>query len=345
MANTNFIVHNGLTVGPISMSATTGDITGVGNLVLTGTANISTIQNGNSNVSVAANANVTISSTGVANIVTVTGTGANIAGYANISLGTITAAQSVLSKNVTWNNASVTFTALSTNITDTASAAGSLIADWKVGGVSQFTVSKAGALTITGNLSVPNLTATTNITTPLITTAATNTNLTITPNGTGVVKSSSSFLPTSNATLNLGASGAYWATVYGQATTALYADLAENYLADKIYEPGTVVSFGGKREIMMSDVDMDVRVAGVVSTNPAHLMNGGLEGDFVTPLALTGRVPTKVWGPVKKGDLMVSAGDGRARSEVEPAIGSVIGKALEHFDGDDGVIEVVVGRI
>ena len=321
MANTNFIVHNGLTVGPISMSATTGDITGVGNLVLTGTANISTIQNGNSNVSVAANANVTISSAGNANVLTVTGTGANVA---------------IISANTFASNGATT-----------VNVANAVATTLYIGGAAT-TISigaATGTTTFNNNISVPNLTATTNITTPLITTAATNTNLTITPNGTGVVKSSSSFLPTSNATLNLGASGAYWATVYGQATTALYADLAENYLADKLYEPGTVVSFGGKREIMMSDVDMDVRVAGVVSTNPAHLMNGGLEGDFVTPLALTGRVPTKVWGPVKKGDLMVSAGDGRARSEVEPAIGSVIGKALEHFDGDDGVIEVVVGRI
>ncbi len=62
-------------------------------------------------------------------------------------------------------------------------------------------------------------------------------------------------------------------------------------------------------------------------------------------LALQGRVPCKVTGTINKGDMMVSAGDGRARSEENPRYGSVIGKALEDFDGDDGVIEVVVGRL
>jgi hypothetical protein len=86
-------------------------------------------------------------------------------------------------------------------------------------------------------------------------------------------------------------------------------------------------------------------VAGVVSTNPAHLMNGALTGPNVIPVAFTGRVPCMVVGPVAKGDLMVSAGFGYAKTNNSPAIGSIIGKALQDFPiNAKGVIEVVVGR-
>jgi hypothetical protein len=74
-------------------------------------------------------------------------------------------------------------------------------------------------------------------------------------------------------------------------------------------------------------------------------MNTGLAGDNVVALALTGRVPCLVQGNVRKGDMMVSAGNGRARAEANPRVGSVIGKALENFDGPEGIIEVVVGRV
>ena len=62
-------------------------------------------------------------------------------------------------------------------------------------------------------------------------------------------------------------------------------------------------------------------------------------------VALTGRVPTQVTGPVAKGDMMVSTADGRARAEENPILGTVIGKALEDFDGASGIIEIVVGRM
>jgi len=128
----------------------------------------------------------------------------------------------------------------------------------------------------------------------------------------------------------------------GTATSAQYADLAEKYSVVEDIEPGTVVCFGGEAEVQVCDHDMDRKIAGVVSTDPAYMMNAGAEGVYV---ALTGRVPCKVVGPVSKGDMMVSAGNGRARAEENPVLGSVIGKALENFDGDEGVIEVVVGRL
>jgi hypothetical protein len=133
-------------------------------------------------------------------------------------------------------------------------------------------------------------------------------------------------------------------TMYGTATSAQYADLAENYVGDAAIEPGTVVEFGGDAEVTACTHDMCTRVAGVVSTNPAYLMNNGLEAEHVIAVAFTGRVPCKVVGPVRKGDMMVSAGNGAARAEENPKVGSIIGKALENFDGAEGVIEVVVGR-
>ena len=149
----------------------------------------------------------------------------------------------------------------------------------------------------------------------------------------------------SNATGNIGSSTHYFNTVFATATTALYADLAESYLADAEYAPGTVLAFGGTAELTISDADADPLIAGVVSTNPAYRMNSGLIGEHVVALALTGRVPCQVKGPVTRGAMMVSAGDGRARAESSPAIGTVIGKAVESFTGDIGIIEIVVGRL
>ena len=149
---------------------------------------------------------------------------------------------------------------------------------------------------------------------------------------------------TGNAVANIGSLANQFNYVFARATSAQYADLAEMYAGDAAYEPGTVVDFGGDQEVTLSSEDMSSAVAGVVSTNPSYLMNSGLVADNTVAVALTGRVPTRVTGPVAKGDLMVSAGDGTARSEEFPAVGTVIGKALANFDGDVGVIEVVVGR-
>jgi phospholipase C len=117
------------------------------------------------------------------------------------------------------------------------------------------------------------------------------------------------------------------------------------YEADAEYAPGTVVVFGGNREVTISTADNDHRVAGVISTNPSYLMNSTQTGEFVAPVALTGRVPCQVIGPVHKGDLMVSANNGHAQANNDARSGTVIGKALENFDGTVGVIEVVVGRM
>jgi hypothetical protein len=151
-------------------------------------------------------------------------------------------------------------------------------------------------------------------------------------------------IPNANVTANIGSSTAWFNTFFGVSTQARYADLAENYQSDAQYEAGTVLEFGGVSEVTIAE-DGTRRVAGIVSSNPAYLMNGGLTGENVISLALMGRVPCKVRGKIRKGDMLVSGGGGYARPENAPQIGSVVGKALEDFDGGEGIIEVVVGRL
>ena len=133
----------------------------------------------------------------------------------------------------------------------------------------------------------------------------------------------------------------------GSKLNATYADLAERYVADQAYEPGTVLVFGGSEEVCALGVADSTRVAGVVSTNPAYLMNSECAGEFVVDLALIGRVPCKVQGPVVKGDLMVTSEQpGYAKANNEARAGTIIGKALQSYNGStpDGIIEILVGR-
>lgn len=150
-------------------------------------------------------------------------------------------------------------------------------------------------------------------------------------------------------TTNLGIVGYKFNNVFanvfhGLSTSAQYADLAENYTADAEYESATVLEFGGDKEVTLS-TDETVKVAGVVSTNPAYLMNSDLSCQYIVALALQGRVPCKVRGKIQKGDMLVSAGNGYAKSSQVPVLGAVIGKALEDFDGVFGIIEIAVGRM
>jgi hypothetical protein len=147
---------------------------------------------------------------------------------------------------------------------------------------------------------------------------------------------------------DIGQSGNRFGTVYAttiNATTnkATYADLAENYLTDAEYEPGTVLKIGGSAEVTICDVYECESVAGVVSTNPAYLMNSELSDSVA--VALRGRVPCKVKGNIKKGDILVSS-DMPGHAEVRQAGNTnpltIIGRALQDFDGDIGIIEIIV---
>jgi phage tail protein X len=149
---------------------------------------------------------------------------------------------------------------------------------------------------------------------------------------------------TSGANTTAGTITGNWSLSAGSRLNATYADLAEYYEADKPYEPGTVLEFGGDKEVTIAR-DSTTKVAGVVSTNPAYVMNSQCKGNYIVALALQGRVPCKIRGKVSKGDMLVSAGEGYARPMDHPYIGTVIGKSLENFDGAEGIIEVAVGRL
>ena len=149
-----------------------------------------------------------------------------------------------------------------------------------------------------------------------------------------------------NAIGNIGSSGSYFNTIFATATTALYADVAERFAADEIYTPGTVVELGGSAEITMVRTDASNNVFGVISTRPAFTMNGGAgENDTHPPVAMTGRVPVRVTGAVRKGDRLISAGDGIARSAQpeEANAFNVIGRALvDKLDAGPGTVEAIV---
>jgi hypothetical protein len=128
------------------------------------------------------------------------------------------------------------------------------------------------------------------------------------------------------------------------ATQARYADLAEKYASDQNYQPGTVVVFGGEKEITVTDHQHSPRVAGVISTDPAYKMNCEADGLYV---ALRGRVPCKVIGPVAKGDVLITSDrPGFAMTASDPAfVGAacIVGKALQdHPTPSEGVVEIVV---
>jgi hypothetical protein len=150
-------------------------------------------------------------------------------------------------------------------------------------------------------------------------------------------------------TYNIGSSSVKFGTMYantfnGTATSAQYADLAERYEADKSLEPGTVVMFGGEKEVTACGTDGCHSVAGVVSTNPAHLMNAEAGSEATHPaIALAGRVPVKVVGPVNKGDLLVSSGvEGHAKADNEAKAGRILGKAMESAGEGEHVIEGLI---
>ena len=192
------------------------------------------------------------------------------------------------------------------------------------------TIGVTGAATLSSTLGVTGATTLAALTATSITIPA------ITKNGT----SNSGDIGQSNNVFNT----VYATTFNGVSTTAKYADLAENYTSDNLYPAGTVVIFGTDAEVTISTQENDIKVAGVISTNPAHLMNGDTPG---VPVALTGRVPCRVTGDVRRGDLMVTSSiPGTAKSNNNPPIGAVIGKALGNHTGSDiGIIEVVVGRV
>lgn len=160
---------------------------------------------------------------------------------------------------------------------------------------------------------------------------------------TGNLLIAGSMLPSANVTYNLGsAPNNWWNSIYGNtiyagifygtATNALYADLAERYHSDESYPVGTVMKIGGEFEITAVREVASDDVWGVISHEPAFLMNSEAgSNDTHPPIALTGKIPVRVIGPVAKGDAMISAGEGLARAALTPLEKSVsFGRCLEN---------------
>jgi hypothetical protein len=324
-ANVNATTHTGTTV------SVTGNIT-AGNISVTGISGT---------LSTAAQTSIT--SVGTLTSLAVTGniSGGNVLGGANVNATTHTGTTVSVTGNITGGNIlgganvnATTHTGTTVSVTSTVTG-------------SQFNGSGAGltsipAANVTGTLSVNTSGYAATVSGAAqgnITSVGTLTGLTINNATTAITNAATT------GTGNIGASGAAFNTVFAKATTAQYADLAEMYTSDAEYEPGTVMDFGGDQEITISTRPSSDRVAGVVSTNPAHLMNSTQTGEHVVAVALTGRVPTRVTGTIWKGAMMVSAGNGQATACATPAIGTVLGKSLEDFSGESGTIQVVVGRL
>jgi len=302
--------------------------------------------------------NENLTTTGTINGGVITGTGFTIGSAAmneadlekidGITNGTIAANKAVVAdanKDVTTfrNCTATTFIGALTGNADTATSAATLTTARTIGGVS---------FNGSANINLPGVNSGGNQDTSG--TAALATAVTVTANNTANETCFITFVDGATGTqgietdtgLNYNPSTNVLATT---AAAAQYSDVAEKYIGDAQYESGTVVIFGGDHEVTTTELTHDPRVAGVVSTAPAYLMNSHLEATYVIDLALTGRVPCKVKGVVAKGDLIVSsqtAGVGMKLQQESYNVGCVIGKALESKDtADVGVIEVVVGRL
>jgi hypothetical protein len=151
---------------------------------------------------------------------------------------------------------------------------------------------------------------------------------------------------TTGAATTAGTITGNWSLSASSKLQSTYADLAEYYAADKEYAAGTVLVFGGDAEVTTTTTFGDSRVAGVVSENPAFILNKDFEGTHGALIALQGRVFCKVVGRVKKGDLLTTAGvAGHAVKAINPAIGTIIGKALANKESTEAdLIEISVGR-
>jgi len=275
---------------------------------------VSQIQNGTSNVKIgASDGNITIGVGGTANVVVIDTTTlyANVANVQSIAKG---------GTNAVGNIGSVTgyFQTGFVNTINSAVISAS-------GNVTGGNILTGGLISATGNITGGNL---------------------VTSGTTGILSVNSITHTGSNAVGNIGSSSSYFNQVFATATTALYADVAERFAADEVLEAGTVVELGGCAEITKSLTELSENVFGVISTRAAYLMNGGAgENDTHPPVAMTGRVPVKVTGIVRKGDRLVSAGAGIARAAQpgEATSFNVIGRSLvDKLTPESGTIEAIV---
>jgi hypothetical protein len=168
---------------------------------------------------------------------------------------------------------------------------------------------------------------------------------------TGNITATAPIMPITNNTVNIGSAGNRFANVHatflvGTSVTAQYADLAERFAADAVYPAGTVVALGGVNEITAAVQELSEDVFGVISTRAGFLMNGDAGSNETHPaIAVNGRVPVRTIGQVRKGDRLVSAGNGLARAakRTEITAFNVLGRALHDKNTTgEGTVEAIV---
>ena len=318
--------------------AVTGNITG-GNINTAGRVVASTLT---SNVATGT-APLTISSTTL-----VTNLNADLLdGYNTASTNT---ASTVVVRDASGNFSAGTITA---TLSGAATTAGTVTT------ASQPNITSIGTLSsvsVTGNITGGNVTTTgiANIGTLAVTGAGTvGTSLGVTGNitggnlsvSTGAVTCGNIVNSNANGVGNIGTSSVYFNTIFAKATSAQYADLAELCVSDRPYYPGTVLVFGGEQEVTLSTNYADSRLAGIVSTDPAYLMNAGASN--AVPIVLAGRAPCCVVGPVNKGDILTTSltpGHAEAIKNNSYVIGSIVGKSLENCGPGLHTIVVMVNN-
>lgn len=318
-------------------------------LSITGNVTAGNVSGTNITGTLATAAQTNITSVGTLSSLSVTGnvTSGNLSGT-NI-VGTLTtAAQTNITSVGTLGSLSVTGNITGGNLSGT-NIVGTLTT------VSQTNITAVGTLTslsVTGNVTSSNLNLSGDIydTGALTINTAANGNITLSPNGTGLIVANKDIRNgQANGVGNIGTTGAVFNTIFAKATSAQYADVAERYQSDSEYPVGTVLVFGGDQEVTASTQSHDTAIAGTISENPSYIMNAGLEGNHVVTVALLGRVPCKIIGPIKKGDLLVSSDKPGVATKLDLARhkpGCVIGKSLNDYDrSDEGMIEIVVGRL
>ena len=336
----NYFIGNG--------SALTGIASGTPTKIVNGTseANIGA-SGGNANISIGGTANVAVfATTGeyITGLLSVSGniTGGNLLNNGLISSTGNSTAANYLTAGLISATGNITGGNLSgTNIVGTLTTA------------AQTNITSVGTLSslaVTANVTGGNL-----LTGGLISSTGNAIHSNVIINGTAaagsgvLIVSGNIQTSTANATANIGNASNYFNRLFAQATTALYADLAEVYKSDAQYPSGTVLVFGGNQEVTTSTVSHDTKIAGIVSTNPAHVMNSGLQSEFTVEVGLIGRVPCQVIGPISAGDRVVSSNRAGVAERLDMSKyqpGVIIGKALESYSGTDvGTIEVVVGRL
>jgi hypothetical protein len=345
----------------------TGDLSVTGNATLSGNILGDRIQNGTTTIDIQTtngNANVTVGGTSNVAVFTTTGvvitgvtsvtgnvTGGNILTAGLISAtGAITGAAltgtglTVSTGNITGGNLLLSGAIIDSAQLDIQTSAANANIALAPNGTGMVTVSTQ--VSAVGNVTGGNIrTAGLISATGAITGAAlTGTSLTV---STGNVSCGNIVNTNANGVGNIGSATTYFNTVFAKATSAQYADLAEMYVSDNNYAPGTVVEFGGEYEITISSTSHSTAVAGIISTNPSYLMNSAQTGEHVLPVALTGRVPCLVQGPVRKGDVLVSSliPGVAQRIGMNWQPGCILGKSMEAINSTDiETIEVAVGR-